>query len=210
MAALFSRLLNDLMPGLPGISANIVLHEVRRAAQDFLTQTRAWQETLDTFIAPAGESQIELIPDSNGAEIVRIESAWSGSKQLLSVPLKRLDNFIADWNSQSGDPEWVTQLTPTVIRLFPTPNQDVTLRFRVSLRPSDTATALPSELMAQYTPALIAGAKGRLLMMGKKPWSNPPLGALFVAQFEKLVADTHYQSALSFGQGRVRARPSFC
>lgn len=206
----FAGWLNDLMPSLPGAEPVLVIHELRRVAQDFCTRTRAWQETLDPITVDAGDATVQMIADTSSAEVVRIESVWIGGSLVRAQPASELDATLPNWPQLTGPPEMVTQVSPAVAVLCPIPNVATSIVFRVSLRPNDTATGLPDDLAAEYRNALVAGTVARMMLLPKKPWSNPQLGMANNAAYELAVAGANYQAALSFGTGRLSSRPVWC
>lgn len=206
----FTLWLNDLMPSLPGAETALVIHKIRRVSQDFFTRTRAWQETLDPISVDAGEATVPMIADSSGAEVVRIESVWINGKMISPESVTELDAMQPNWPQVTGAPSAVTQLSPTTALLFPIPDAATNIQFRVSLRPNDAATVLPDDLAAEYRSAIIDGVKAKMMLIPKKPWSNPQIGMAHNAAYEVAVSGANYQAAISFGTGRLRSRPVWC
>lgn len=206
----FAAWLNDLMPSLPGADNALVIYELRRVSQDFFTRTRAWQEKLDPITVDAGEATVQMVADSSGAEVVRIEAVWIDGKKILADPVTELDATAPNWMAETGAISSITQMSPAVALLTPTPDTATSILFRVSLRPNDTANGLPDDLAAEYRSAIIDGVKAKMMLIPKKPWSNPQIGMAHNAAYEVAVGGANYQAALSFGIGRLRSHPVWC
>lgn len=207
MNTLYASLLDDLLPSLPGAATDIVLHELKRMAQDFFTRTRAWKVVIDSVSLSAGESDAEVGTEDRSTEIVRIEAAWLGNSPLDVLPISELDSLPGNWNASTGTPTTITQLSPNTIRAYPTPTEDVELYLRISVRPTIRSAGISSAVFEQFRSAITYGALGKLMLMPGKPWTNPTLGQGYLAQYEQSVAAETYRAALSFSRGHIRARP---
>lgn len=203
--------LNDLMPHLPGCGADLVAHELKRAAQDFFERSRAWGVLLDEVSVAIDESEVEILPDDTRQSIVRIESAsWNGEPlEEKTLPVIEVD-IGADWMDQTGTPTVITQLAHNSVRLVVTPDAAGVLRCRVSVKPSDASLGLPDQLAYKYREILANGAKARLMLMPKKPWSNDNLGALASSRFEDSLGTAKSSAFRAFGSARTPSRPSWC
>lgn len=210
MAKSFDLLFDDIMPSLPGCGTDLVRRAIRRTAQDFFRRTRAWKVAINDLAVVVGESEITITPDLSSQEVVRIEAAWWNGVAIGHKSLKALDNERENWTVSTGTPECLTQLSPTIATLIPSPSEAGSIMVRVAVAPSDRATSLPDELMAEFSRALIDGAKAAMFMLPKKPWSDYSLGGLFQQAYEQAVASATYRAAIAFGDARIPARPSFC
>jgi hypothetical protein len=209
----WSDFYNDLVPSLPGVGLPLLEHELRRAAQDFFSGSRAWRIVLDPIGTEAGVFEYQMMADDRGQDVVRIEAAayLSGGLDVLTLP-DVVTRYGADWWNASGSPAAVTQLRPGYISLCPTPDAAVAdaLVLTVSVRPSDTSTGIDDDLAIKFRSALIDGAKGRLMLMPKKPWTDFQLGSVLSARFGDKVDDARSKAERAYGRGRVRSRPQWC
>lgn len=201
----------DLLPHVPGCPNILASHELLRAAQAFLIQTRAWVWTQAAVPITAGQT-IETIAVS-GAQLVRVERAWYDDKPIDVRTTEELDtHFPDDWQSHTGTPSAIVQVTPGVVQLYPIPDAAATtgLKLRVSLKPSETATGLPHDLAVKYREEILAGAKARLMLYPNKPWSNDKMAIVSAGAFDAGVGMATLQAARSFGRGRISSRPKWC
>lgn len=201
----------DLLPHVPGCPNILAAHELRRAAQAFLDQTRAWQVTQAAATVTAGQT-IETISVA-GADLVRVEKAWYDGKPMDIKTTEDMDaSYADDWQIHTGTPSCLLQLTPGVLQFYPIPTVDATtgLKLRVSLKPNETATGVPHDLAMKYRSEILAGAKARLMLYPGKPWTNGDLAVISGGAFDAGVGKANLAAARSFGRGRIAARPKWC
>jgi hypothetical protein len=207
----WSSWFNDLMPSLPGCGTDIATHELRRAAQEFFGRSRAWRVVLDAISVGINEAEIEILPDETQQFIVRVESsAWEGQPLAVKTVEEIESKYGGDWMDQTGTPDTITQMQHGTVRLMPSPVVAGVLRCRVTVKPSDSASGIPDAQAYQYRDAIADGAKARLMLMPKKPWTNPELGGVASGMFEAAITSAASASARAFGRGRIEAKPSWC
>lgn len=203
----------DLMPHVPGCPQVLAKHELRRAAQAFFHQTRAWQIDKAAVPVVASQETVSLAPADADQELVRLESAWYDGKPLDPTTAEALDaSYADDWRSHTGTPFAFFQLVPGEIRLYPLPMADATtgVTARLSVRPSETSTGLPDDMAIRFRDEIHVGAKARLMLYPGKPWSNPDLAGVYGMTFSDQVGAANARAARSFAQARIPARPKWC
>jgi hypothetical protein len=201
----------DLLPHVPGCPNILAAHELLRAAQALLVQSRAWQVTQTEVPIDAAQA-METIAVA-GAQLVRIEKAWYDGIRMDIRTTEELDaQFSDDWQIHTGTPKALLQITPGVVQFYPIPDVAATtgLKLRVSLKPSDTATGLPHDIAIKYREPILAGAKARLMVYPNKPWSNDKLAMFNAGIFDNGVGTATIEAARSFGRGRIASRPKWC
>lgn len=70
---------------------------------------------------------------------------------------------------------------------------DGLLTVEASLKPSKTATTIPTEVYTDFEEALHSGARARLYAMPNKPWSNPNQVKFERTMFEDAVRDARFK-----------------
>lgn len=212
--AYWARWYPDVLPHVPGCPTPVVRHELRRSAQALLQASRAWQADLTPISISAGAADYPVAPSSPEQQrIVRIEAAWLDGQRLNPLTPDQLDaNSLDDWREHTGAPTGYLQLTPGIVTLYPKPVSAAStgLKLRVSLMPSDAATVIPDDLAQQYSDEIQIGAKGRLMLMPGKPWSNPQVGAGYLASFNAATSVAMSRAARALVGGRIAARPKWC
>lgn len=201
----------DILPHVPQCPVPLIEHELKRAAQVFFQESRAWQEQLTPITIFAGFSEVTIPMNGTDQELVRVESArWNG-KPIEPRAADDMDqSYTDDWRDHSGPPEAFIQITPGVMTLYPVPTEAGTLSLRVSVRPSESATGIPDDLAARFRDQLAMGAKARLMLYQGKPWSAPDMGLALSGAFASSIEKAASAMARSYSNGRVKSRASWC
>lgn len=203
----------DVLPHTPSCPGIMAGNEIAAAARQFFRDSRAWKATLDPISLDAGEPNVQVFPDESATAIVRIESVALGSAALTVLTLpEAMRSHSADWATQTGVPVSITMMTPATLRVIPYPASAVTdlLSLTVTLRPSDSAVGLPDELYAAFRDAIANGARGKLLAMPDKPWTNLQLGTMYLNNFEQAIASARAGADTGYGKARIPGRPGWC
>jgi hypothetical protein len=203
----------DVLPHVPGCPNPMVDFQLRRAAQAFFKDTRAWQVTQPLVAVAALQSSVVVLPADSGQELVRIEQAWFDRAPIGPTTADTLDRqFVDDWTLHTGTPNKVYQLTPGTVRLYPLPvAASVTgLKLRLSVRPSDSATGLDDEMAVKFRDDIANGAKAKLMMMNKKSWTDMDMAGIYSAAFDAACGSTSISAARSFGSARKPSNPKWC
>lgn len=211
--ALWSAWFPDLLPHLPGCPNAVVQHELKRAAQEFFEKTRAWRVLLAPVAVAAGTDELDLVPTDTEQSLVRVEEAWYDNRKIDPLTADEASaEFGDDWMSHTGAPSAYVQEFPGTLRLYPIPDTDALtgLKFRVSVKPSESCTGLPDALADKFRDALADGAKGRLMLYPGKDWTNLDLGAAMKGQFESAKSAGNLQANRSFGRGRNSNKARWC
>lgn len=212
--AAWSAWLPDVLPHVPECPTVIVEHELKRAAQVLLEASRVWRLDLAVQAVAADTATVEpIMADPVEQELVRVEAVEYDGKPLLLTSIETLEDEAGDgWTAHTGVPTRYTLLSPGVVRFYPVPLDDATtgVKFRVSVKPADTATGIPDEIRTKYKETITAGAKARLMIYKDRPWTDYALAGVHGSAFESGIAKATYDAARSFGAGRIPSRPRWC
>lgn len=206
---LWSAWFPDIFPHVPGCPAPIVVHELRRTAQEYLKATRAWKVTLNPIPVLLGTTSITIPLEADKA-MIEVEAAWyDGNKLSLVTPSKLDGDSNDDWRLHTGSPTALVQFSPGVVSLYPLPiaNSATGLKVRASIYPSDASTGLTDEIGAKFFNEIAVGAKGKLMIYPNRPWTNIDIGASYIQQFASHMDSGVAAAARSFVQGRIASRP---
>jgi hypothetical protein len=190
----------------------IIKHEIKRAAQEFYTRTRAWSVLTSAHAVAAGQSDVTVVLGT-GLEIARIEDAWLDGRRLDPATVHSMgQGYSDDWTAQTGTPTHAVLLTPGIVRLFPTPTGDAAtgLKLRVSVRPSDGATGIPDDLFAAHRLAIAYGARSALMAYAGRPWSNEKMAGVWASAFGEAIATAASAANRGHQQARPRTRIAWC
>lgn len=167
-------LLPDVLTHAPSCPEPTALRFIRNAARDICQAGRLWRDT-DSFqvTTPECEGLLTL----TDAEIEIIENATLDGNPLEPKTVGWLDVNVPDWETADEETpaRYITQMGPNAVTLVP--KSSGLLRLRLVLKPSRTASMVPSFLQDQYGAELAQGAAGHILLMPNVEWSNPNLGA---------------------------------
>jgi hypothetical protein len=213
MAKAWSYWYPDLLMHVPGCPIPLAEHELRRTAQAFFKESRAWQDTLPLAPVVAGQDSVTVVFADVGQELVRVEQAFYDGASIGVTTTELLDaGFSDDWTLHYGTPFKIYQITPGVVRLYPIPSADAAtgLKLRVSIRPSDLATGLADEMAVKYRDEIHLGAKARLMMYPNKPWTNMEMAAVYASAFDGVIGKANLSAARSFAVARKPANPKWC
>lgn len=189
-------------PWAPELRAIRMLREV---AQEFCAATRIWRET-DTITVETPEST--AIADA-AYEIIEIERADLDGTKLIPVMVDWLDDNEPDWRDATEDAspaKYVSQLGPDTVTVIPYATGDLTLQLIV--KPTLTATTLPTFLYDHHAATLGKGAAAQLLNIPGEN-ANPALAADLMRQFDRAKAAAKFTTAKGQQRAPLRTRARF-
>lgn len=145
-------LVRGRLPGCPDI---ILYDAVRDACIEFCKRTRLLTEDLSLAVT-AGERTVALTPTTDLAwEVVKV---WRTDGNTLTAT-NRQDLQDADFDIDTGTPEWYYIEGDRLLVLGAYPNADETLNARVTIRPAEDAVTVPDTLWQDYRQPICAGAR---------------------------------------------------
>lgn len=206
-----AALLPMVMSYVPTCPDFVAERAIREAAILFCSQSRAWRQ-VSTHTLEVGIPHV-LIAPANTA-IHEIEYAtWNGNK-LTPVQFSSLEG------DRDGQPEYITQVSPGEIALYPRLGlgQPTQLEVSVFLKPlatsavgldlmdpmHDTNDVIPDFLVSIHGTTLARGALGLIHAIPDQPWSNDQKAAYYTALFRE-DCDNAFRQNLR-GQQRARSR----
>lgn len=188
-------MLVDLLDAFHGVRSEVHLcpadmmrHAILDTLRDFCNATRAYRaEVNDTIIATVSDYPVQVPPQCYpiAIELMEIDGA-----KCLPKATEWLDDTCPGWRTREGDDfRFFTHvLSPTVITFpcVPTVNGTTNgIYYRISLRPADDATDIDDSFSTEWRTAIEDGAKGDLLRMVNKPWSNPPRSSDLLKSYQR-------------------------
>lgn len=191
---------------VPGITDDLIEHELYWAVGEFLTFTHAWKQ-VETVELQAGVSdyrisQNQAVPVYVAATLL---AAWRNGQPLrLGCNLSTVTQ--ADPEHPRGAPSAVELVHGTHLRVYPTPNESggdpVQALLVMTVLPPFTDVQFPTAV-APYLDAVLSGVLSRLYAMDGKPWANPVAARFHVARFHNLMSSAR----ASVRSGRSGAAP---
>lgn len=87
----------------------------------------------------------------------------------------------------------------------PSTNGNGNLRLWVALKPTRASTTFPSWLFERYIETIAHGAKASLMLVPKKPYSDPTLGAYHDQMFNSLIGEARVRQSRSNTRAPLRS-----
>ena len=109
-----------------------------------------------------------------------------------------------NWRTDVNLPtRWYMSDDGTVGLLMP-PNAAGNLRIQAALKPTRASTTFPTLLYERYVETIAHGAKAKLMLSPKKPYSDAQLGAYHQTQFDALIGEARIRVARGNTRGPLR------
>lgn len=206
---LYSALLNEVLPEVPGCPDVTAERAIRDSAIEFFDATLAYKVDQGPVSLTPNVPTIDLsIPA--GTRLVQLLRAQLGRRRLTAITREQLMTSGTAWQTDVGMPTAVVYGTDSSIRLLPipdrTPEEQLFLHFAVT--PSRGSAQVSAALGERYFREIVAGAKSRLMLMLQKDWSNEKMGVAYRNMYERMISEaclTEAQDRIA-AQTRVRLR----
>lgn len=183
-----SKKIDTLIPKVkrevPNCPRAVMLDEIRNTIIDFCINTDIYVQDLTPFLTIQNINQYESdnLDIPAGAELNHILDIYRSSspsttplskKSLTPLEAKSQIGGVSIFNFYgAGRIKYYTQKDQETILFAPTPEENETLYVLYSLKPTHTATTVPSIIINEYKEVIIHGALYRLQMMKDSPWTD--------------------------------------
>ncbi len=196
-----------ILPDLNDCPWEMAQSRLLLAAREFYSRSGAWRYSLEPFVTQANVFEYDAV-DFNGAEVVRVLSAWHGSDPL--EPLDADTRQMEEANpSTSGTPSKIGYENQAIY-LYPTPGEGgVAVRVDVMLQPALDATGLQDWMWSEHIEAIVKGAKARLYATQGKPYTDLTMASLMGQEFKDEISRAYWLTSRASGRGRGRVRAHF-
>lgn len=175
---------------------------------------------LDVLSGAAVTKLIDLYPITTPSNTVIAKGlkAWLNDAPIDPIPQDDLDNEFnnttfgwvgVNWRTDVNLPSRWYMPDDTTVGLALAPSAGGNLRILAALKPSRASTTFPTWIYERYIETIAHGAKARLLMVPKKPYTDLKLGAYHGEQFNGLVGEARIRAARSNTRGALRTHTVF-
>lgn len=190
----YTAFLNDVMPDVPGCTLDIAKHAIKNACIEFCEKSLILQRDYDPVTVVAGVVDYDIEPPT-GSLVTRIMRAWYKTTELIALAPDAIENaevynrLFTGANTDRQDPKYILQKDERTYSLYPIPVSTVAnaLTMRVAYKPSRSSTTVDDVVYEDYSEAIAAGAKARLMMSPGKPYTNPQLAGAHMEIFRQAV-----------------------
>lgn len=198
--------LNEVMPDVPGCAKDVAVNAIRNAAIEFCKKSLVWVETLDPVNITATVDVYDLDGMPNGSVIERINNLFYLGEKLTPSNVDEVNT--KRQLAVGGAVQFYAQSSPTQVILYGIPDVSTTgaLVMDVALTPSRSSVGIDSAITDRYLDGIVSGAKSRLMLMPKKPWSDLALASYHKGEFGSAVDTAMIDVARGFGRAPIRTR----
>lgn len=210
--------LPQVAPETYGAPKILQIEALRNAAIEFCEKTLVWQEEQDPYPLPnlvMGADPFLDFAFPKGVLVWKILHAHllGGGAPLVTPRTSQwCDQNFPGWQdgAQLGRPTNVVQISPEQWAPVPAANGGPwQMVLHVAYKPDRTATSGPDFLYNDYYEQIAAGAKARLMAMGKKPWGDTNMAGVYLGVFNEAIRQANTRQAHGFGRGRNRVKAEF-
>lgn len=198
-----------LLPELPGCTTLLLDHHLRQVAREFCDKTCAWRLPYDSISLYGGTSTYEIDTPEFDSELVKLYSLNVAGRTVWRDSDREVEGDDCPTYRRDQPP---FELSPdldliTLHRdLVPTGDIENGLKVVGSMKPTQGATKLPDFLKSQYSEAIRFGVLSRLMVMGKKPWTDLALAGLYDGRWHGELNFAAYQVQVGNTRAQLRVK----
>jgi len=168
----------------------------RFAIIDFCARTNWLQVELEPIDVQAGVADYDVETLEDTVPVIVITAALEGLN-LTSKTQEELTHMYGstDWRTAEGTPRYFTQIGRDMVRLVPSPDQDVSdgLKLLVSVQPAMDAIQVDDEIYQRHAECIGYGARARLKEMVGQPYYDPAGATACWAKFYAMCSEAGRQ-----------------
>lgn len=154
----------------------------------------------------------------SGTAIAKAIEAWLNDSPIDPISTDDLDNEFNNSTFGWVGVNWRTDVNlPTrfyfqddgTVGLAMPPGSSGNLRILAALKPTRASTTFPQWIFERYIETIAHGAKWKIMMIPKKPYSDPTLGAWHGDMFNSLIGEARIRAARSNTRAPLRTHTVF-
>ena len=193
MTTTFISMLDDVMPDLNGCSTDMAINALRNTCIELYQKSWIKTATLTPIAVVAGTSSYAITPPTN-TRVVGIKEVYFNGTALAPIAGTEATNASHDWTADSGEVAGYMFLDGGTLRLYRIPTIAGVLSATVITVPTKTATEIDTFIYDQYSEAIAAGAKARIMSIPHKPYSDAGTALTYRMQFAAAVKDARWRA----------------
>jgi len=204
---LLETLLPKVLRDCPNVPRDVALHDIRQAAIKFCSKTRMWREDLvpQQTVADATVTEYEIFTLAPGSRPVAILSIQADGIPLEPKTEDELDRGESNWRAIEGMPSKFTAPSASWIRPIPIASSKVvTITGKVAVAPQQDGLYLLDDIAEIYGEAIASIAKGTLMMIPGKPWTNSELAVFHIGLGESAMSEATAHASRNFSAAPKR------
>jgi hypothetical protein len=183
-----------------------------------ITLDGALQGTVDIGAPVTKIVYLYSITLPTGTAFVKGLEAWLNDAPIDPLPQDDLDNemnntsfgFVGlNWRTDVNLPTRFYFIDDNTVGLALAPNAGGNLRILAALKPTRASTTFPNWIFERHIEAIAHGAKAKLMLIPKKPYSDQASGAFHLEQFNALIGEARIQAARARSRAPLRTHTVF-
>lgn len=206
--ASFSAWYDAVLAQVAGCPSALADWAILDAAIDFCERSHAHIADLTAINSVAATADYTLTAPTL-TEIIKVLAVEYDGEEIRPIgPRDIARRYGTDWQDLSSTPERYMTQYGTSLKLIPMPAAAVTggIVVTVVLKPTGAATTINDTIATPYKRAIAMGARARLWLMPKKPWTNFDRGKKEEDDFIIACAVAHSQSMKGRTSAPMRSR----
>lgn len=185
---IYQALYDYVIPWVPGAPENLVLQEIRNAVIELCEKTLIVQRDHPPVTSISTINDYDFDPP-DGWLVTKIMRMWFKGDVMVPHHLDNSSEFNGTWEynrdlvygprPEGANPKFYTQKNELGFIVWPAPKDTIAdaITLRVALKPTricpDPCDQIPDEIFEDYAEVIASGAKRRLMLAPKKPYSDP-------------------------------------
>lgn len=203
---------DDVLPEIPGALPAFVRNHVKLAAIEFCKRAWVWLNDQGPIPVLAGTAKYSWTGLPDNTAVARVLQAWLDKKKLTPKTRNELSCIYGDYTRATGGGLYIVADLPSSVIIVPNPTSastDTGLTAKVAIAPTRAAAGVDTEVFERYFDSIAMGAKARLLVMSRKPWTDVPRGQQLRNDFELAIAVAKTDVLRSYAGARLRVRGQY-
>ena len=206
----WSDFLDEVMVDLPGCQVPVAVNAIKNAVEWICKEAKVLVQDCTALDVVTGVGSYTFAPPSSDVMIVQMdELRYAGYEDPLDPITRQNANAqFPTWQTQTGVVYYWMGTGPRAVQLINVPDRDITggLKGRAVVMPVRTATGPDELFLTHFREEVAAGAKYRLMLQPKKPYTNPAEAVYFEEKFRNAVGKAAVLKATGFGNARLRTK----
>lgn len=203
---------DHVLPEVPGVLQAFAAHQIKLAVIDFCNRSLCWVVDDGPTPLAAKVNVYDWSPPAL-AEVIKPMQVWVNKLPIDPKPPSDLSGFYGDFMQTEGAPRYYLAENPTQLIVVPKPISTSSLvqgiTAKLAVKPTLAATGIDTLIFNQHYDAMAMGAKSRLMLMPKKPWSNAETGVYYRDKFDEAIPKARIAIRRGLSGAKLRARPAF-
>lgn len=198
-----------IQPELPSCPNTLMRSALLRATIAFCKESEAWLVINDAIPVVNNRHTFEIDIPNQYSRLLMIKNIWAEGRELSPKTMNEIGILIPDWRSSKGSPCYYNQPTPTEVRVFPIPTDQLkaSVVIRAAYVPLLGSLTIDDTLAELHYEPICMKAKAILMVMINQPWSNPAQSPVYAKDFKTECETSRIEAMHDRTQGSLTVTP---